>query len=253
MQLSWRKLFTAPTSLAPGRRTAVEHLDRPDIDPAEKARSHRDLERLSRLPFQFGPLRGAVLRLAERRAPPGHGPLRLVELGAGSGWAGLRLGAALARRGHDVDLLSTDVDPALLPAPGRRGRLAVRPARLDAVRDSIPEADITVANLLIHHLDRAGAVRLLAAMGAASRLGGAVFDLDRNAWAFHFLRVFFPLWALSPITCADALISVQQAFRPEELVEIAREAGIERPRIDRYLGLRMLLSWESSANPGVGP
>lgn len=244
MQISWRRRFSAPTSLAPERRNAVEHLDQPGIDPAEKARSYRDLETISRLPFQFGPLRRAVLRLAAKAAPAGSGgPIRIVELGAGTGWAGLRLADALAQRGHEVDLLSTDVAPEFLPAPDRRGRVTVRSARLDATRDAIPAAEITVANLVIHHLDHAGAARLLAGMRGASRLGGAVFDLDRNRWAFHFFRAFFPLWARSPITCADALISVQQAFRLDELMDLAREAGIQGARARRYLGLRTLLWW----------
>jgi SAM-dependent methyltransferase len=244
MQLSWRRRFSAPASLAPERRTAVEHLDRPDIDREEKALSYRDLERISRLPLQFGPLRRAVLRLAAGAAD--GEPLRLVELGAGTGWAGLRLAEALARRGREVHLLSTDAAPEHLPPPGRRGRVTVRSARLDAVRDPIPAADIAVANLLIHHLDREGAARLLAGMRGASRLGGVIFDLDRNRWAFHFLRAFFPLWAKSPITCADALISVQQAFRRDELIDLAREAGILHARARRYLGLRTLLWWEEA-------
>jgi len=243
MQVSWRRRFYAPSSLAPERRRALEHLDRPDIDPAEKARSYRDLETVSRLPFQFAPLRRAVLRLAAKSGAS-RDPLRLVEIGAGTGWAGLRLAEALALRGHEVDLLSTDIRPEFLPAPGRRGdRITVRAARLDAVLDVIPAADITVTNLLIHHLDRADAARLLASMRGASRLGGAVFDLDRNRWAFQFFRAFFPLWARSPISCADSLISVQQAFRVDELVELAREAGIQSPRARRYVGLRTLLWW----------
>jgi SAM-dependent methyltransferase len=187
-----------------------------------------------------------VLQLAAHAAisdPPR--PLRLVELGAGTGWAGLRLAAALTRRGRDVDLLSTDIAPDFLPQPGRRGRVMVRSARLDALTDPIPEADITIANLLIHHLERAHAVGLLERMRAASRRGGAVFDLDRNRWAFACFRVFFPLWARSPFTCADALISVQQAFRVGELADMAREAGIERPHLRRYVGLRTLLWWEA--------
>ena len=243
MHLHWRRRFSAPTSLAPERRRAVEHLDRADVEPAEKARSYRDLETVSRLPFQFAPLRRAVLRLAARAGSPAA-PLRIVELGAGTGWAGLRLADALARRGHDVDLLSTDVAPEFLPAPGRRGRVTVRSARLDATRDPIPPAEITVSNLLIHHLDRADAVKLLAGMNGASRLGGAVFDLDRNGWAFQFFRAFFPLWARSPISCADSLISVQQAFRVDELVDIAREAGIQQPRARRYVKIRTLLWWD---------
>jgi hypothetical protein len=45
------------------------------------------------------------------------------------------------------------------------------------------------------------------------------------------------------VSCADSLISVQQAFRVEELLALARAAGIAAPRARRYLGLRTLVWW----------
>ena len=213
------------------------------MDPAEKARSYRDLDTISLLPAQFGPLRRVLGRLAGRPIQGGQQPLTLVELGAGSGRLGLRIARHLEGEGHEVELISTDIHAQYLPAAGRRGSVTVRPQRLDALKDPLPPADLCFANLLIHHFDREDALGLLSRMRAATRLGGAVFDLDRNPWAFHFLRVFFPLWVRSPITVADALSSVQQAFRLEELEEIALAAGIEKPHVRRFWMLRTLLWW----------
>jgi SAM-dependent methyltransferase len=223
---------------------AREHLDRDDVPEEERQLSYRDLETVSRLPFQLGPLERVVRRLAGRTAP-GGGPLRLLELGAGTGRIGLRIAERLARGGRKVRLLATDISPGLLPAAREGPDLVVEASRLDVTGDPLPESDIVFTNLLLHHLPVEEAATLLGKMRACARLGGAVFDLDRNAWAFHFLRVFFPLWARSAISPADALISVQQAFRREELRALAARAGIEHPRLRRYLGLRTLLWWEA--------
>jgi SAM-dependent methyltransferase len=234
----------------------LEHLDRPDIPDSEKRLGYADLETVSRLPFQLGPLARAVERIGRSAAAQTGAderdaePLRLVELGAGTGRIGLRIAERLARAGRRVELLSTDISPAMLPAP-RDGPVVVRAARLDAVSDPLPAADVIFANLLIHHLSDPDAASLLRKMRESARLGGAVFDLDRNPFAFHFLRLFFPLWARSPLSPADALISVQQAFRVEELRALADGAGIERPRLRRYLGLRTLLWWESVPTRGA--
>ena len=245
MQLAFRKSFDAPRRLAPGRVPSREHLDRQDIADSEKRLGYADLETVSRMPFQLGPLERAVARIAASARGEAT-PLRLVELGAGTGRIGLRIAEGLARRGRKVELLATDVSASMLPEARSGPDLVVLPLRLDVVSDPLPETDVIFANLLIHHLPGLEAAALLRNMRGAARLGGAVFDLDRNAFAFHFMRLFFPLWARSPISPADALISVQQSFRVEELRALAAEAGIERPHLRRYLGLRTLLWWETA-------
>jgi SAM-dependent methyltransferase len=241
-----RASYDAPGRFRPERIRAVEHLDRPGVDAGEKARSHGDLERIARLPFGHGPLARAVVGIA-RTGGRGPEPLRLLELGAGTGSVGLRIARRAARAGWRVHLTLTDIDTSHLPAPGRLGGVEVDCRRLDVLEDDLPTADVVFANLLIHHLDDAGAGELLARMRRAGRLGGAVYDLVRGRWAFELLRAFFPLWARSPITVADSLISVQQAFRPEELLRLARGAGIERPRLRTIMGVRSLLHWRSAS------
>ncbi|HVR75655.1 MAG TPA: hypothetical protein VMT52_15075 [Planctomycetota bacterium] len=243
--MAQKRDYAHPRRFRRERIPALEHLDRLDIDPVERSLSYADLDRIGRLPGQFRPLWRAVRRIG-RLQGPGRETLRLLEVGAGTGAVGLRLARGLARDGHAVELYSTDLRPDDLPAAGSANGVTVIPLRLHALEDPLPESDIAVANLLIHHLDDSGAVQLLTRLAASSRLGGAVFDLDRNPFAFHLLRLTLPLWARSPITVADALISVQQAFRPEELMDLAERAGIPSPRSSRHLGLRTLLWWVSS-------
>jgi len=251
MQLHWRTRYPGPRHFSPERKRALEYLDRSDVDPTEKVRSYQDLDTISLLPAQFGPLQRALGRLAGRPLEKGRESLTLLELGAGSGRVGLRVARLLAGQGFRVELISTDLHPQNLPTAGQRGNVTVRPQQLDALHDALPTADLCFANLLIHHFHREEALGLLLRMRIAARLGGAVFDLDRNPWAFHFLRLFFPLWVRSPITVADALTSVQQAFRLDELEDMALAAGIEKPHIERFWMLRSLLWWERDGEQRV--
>jgi hypothetical protein len=154
--------------------------------------------------------------------------------------------------------VTTDLRPEQLPITAGHPRIEVSRLRVDVLADPLPPGDIVFANLLIHHFDRVDAVALLARMHAAATLGGAVFDLDRNRWAFLLARGILPLFARSAVTVADGLASVQQAFRRDELAGLAREAGIPTPRLKRYLGVRALLWWRrnetlSTSSPSRSP
>jgi SAM-dependent methyltransferase len=249
MQVGWRQEYSGPSRFSRERRRALEHLDQ--ASPAERIemeRSYRDLETISRLPGQFRPLKRAVERLLAESGWSGAQGRRLeiLELGAGTGAVGLRLARGLAKKGHKVDLLSTDLRPDFLPRAREGSGVLLKTQKLDALRDPLPQADIIVANLLVHHFETKDAASVLSRMESAGRLGGVVFDLDRNLFAFTLLRFFFPLWARSPMTVADALLSVQQAFRADEILRLALEAGIKRPRIKRHLWIRNLLWWRRS-------
>ena len=231
--------------LLPGRRRQHEHLDRPDLPAAERAASHADLDRLAGLPGQLRPLARAILHLVRQRAaPPRRRPrVRLLELGAGTGHVGLRLARLLRRRGYEVALHLTDLRTELLPPAGAAEGLSVSVSRLDVLADALPETDIAYANLLLHHLDDEAAALLLGRMRDAARWGGAVYDLDRTALCFAVLRRLIPCLARSPVTVADSLLSVQQAFRPNEVLRLCRAAGIAAPRVTRHLWIRWCLRW----------
>jgi len=234
-----RRRYAAPAHFTARRVTAAEHLDDPAVPADDKAASYRDLERFESWPWQFGPLLAGVWQVLGP-APPRS--VSILELGAGTGHTGRRLAKALARRGVTVYLHLTDRDPEFL-AEGA----GVTVSRLDWLRDALPPADVIVANLVLHHLGTSEAVRALRKASEASRLGGVVYDLDRNALVFHALRLALPLVVESPVTEADALISVQQAFTTDELRAMAEEAGLPEARVTRHGLARNRLVWRRLA------
>ena len=235
-----RRRYAAPSSFTGRRLTAAEHLDDPTIPADDRAASYRDLERFETWPWQFGPLLDGVRHVLGPRPPK---RLTLLELGAGTGHTGRRLRRALDRRGIDAEVRLTDRDPAFLP-----GEPGITAGRLDWLLDAVPPADIIVANLVLHHFHTADAVRALRKAGESARLGGVVYDLDRNPLVFHALRLALPLVVESPVTEADALISVQQAFTRDELAAMAEEAGLPKPRVTRHGLARNRLTWRAGGS-----
>ena len=144
MQLYWHRKYPASRRFRQERLSATEYLDRDGVDALEKRRSYRDLERVSYLPGHFAPLRAEVARLLARRDKGGTGAVRLVELGAGTGLVGLRLARALAREGHTIELVATDI----LSLPELIRRMSTEPAALFRVpggtlRKGVP-ADVVI-------------------------------------------------------------------------------------------------------------
>jgi hypothetical protein len=239
MQWGWRRHYPAPTRFVLERVPAIEYLDRPDLPEDHRAASYRDLEFLGSLPWQFEPIWQACLELLRegRRTATAAGaddrPGELLELGAGTGFLGRKMASRARAAGIGLSIRLTD----------RRAAPGV--GRLDWLTDPLPECDVACANLVLHHFDGGDAVSALRRMAGSARLGGVVYDLNRHPLAFGILRWAMPLVAVSPLTVADALISVQQAFTPGELEALALEAGIRNPRVTTHALFRNRLTWRT--------
>ncbi|MDZ4805487.1 MAG: methyltransferase [Candidatus Eisenbacteria bacterium] len=236
-----RRRYAAPTRFTNRRLTSAEHLDDTTLSANDRAASYRDLERFDRWPFQYGPLEAGVLRLLRGAAVR---PVEILEVGAGTGHTGRRLAMSLRRRGIDVRLHLTDRCLEFLESTAGNDEQV---SRIDWLTDPLPAADIVVANLVLHHFETPVAVTALSRAARAARIGGVIYDLNRHAVVFHFLRLTLPLVATSPMTLADGLISVQQSFTPAELAELARAAGIVAPEVTTHGLLRNRLLWRSAA------
>ena len=239
MVAGWRRRYPAPTRFFPERRTGREYLDDPNLPDADRLRSYRDLEFLGRLPWQFSPLWNACHELLEETGAcaPGHSSVdcTVLELGAGTGHTARRLEKKALDAGCAVRVVPTD-----------RAPLDARIRKLDWLRDPLPECDVIYANLVLHHFSQKDAILALMRMKDAARRGGVIFDLSRSRTAFTLFRWIFPLVVSSPVTVADGLVSVQQAFTPDELRDLAGEAGIRNPRVTTHGFFRARLSWRTS-------
>jgi ubiquinone/menaquinone biosynthesis C-methylase UbiE len=100
--------------------------------------------------------------------------------------------------------------------------------------------DVVMASLFFHHLSNEACVRVLAQMWRIARQRVLVNDLHRHAVAYSSIRALAAMFSKSRMVRHDGPLSVLRAFRPQELLDIARRAGVPA-RVHRSFPYRLVL------------
>ncbi len=157
------------------------------------------------------------IRAIERFLPASSGML-ILDVAAGA----CDIGDALVRRSpHRVvglDLNAQGLKLAARSTPVQGDALQL-PFRNDTF-------DVVMASLFFHHLSDEDCVRVLRDMWRVARRLVLVNDLHRHPAAYHSIRILSALFSKSAMVRHDGPVSVQRAFKPEDLLRIAREANI---------------------------
>ncbi len=177
---------------------------------------------------------------------PREGPARILDVATGSGDGPLAVADWARRQGRDVDITATDNHPEILEVARRRtaGEPAITVEAANALE--LPYADgafdAALLTLTLHHFEPDEAVQVLREMARVARGGILVSDLDRT-WANYggALLLSWTLWAGNPLTRHDGPLSVLRAYTAEQILELARRAGLGHPRVHRHLFQRLVL------------
>ncbi|MFQ5747625.1 MAG: methyltransferase domain-containing protein [Gemmatimonadota bacterium] len=228
--------------VAPAR--APERMDARDCDPDALAAALRTLARASRSFGGTRPVWRGVRRALAGREP---GPLRLLDVGTGGGDLPRRLFPRLRALGWRPELLLADLHPAALALArdwttdwARRANGAraggLRCAFLRTSAPCLPLADasvdLVVSTTMLHHLECEEAVAFLREVNRVARLGWVLADLRRSRLTAAAVRLLAEtLWRRNPFPRVDGPVSVRRAFRPSELRDLARHAGVGPVRV----------------------
>ena len=82
-------------------------------------------------------------------------------------------------------------------------------------------------------------------MRGAARRTVLINDLLRSTRGLLLAQVASRLFTSSEVVHADAPQSVRASFTEKEMLELAREAGMEGARVTRHWPLRLLLNWSA--------
>ncbi len=182
----------------------------------------------------------AVMSRLRKAVPVASSSWRVLDIGCAQGALLMKIQAELG-----CDVIGFD----LRPAPGHT-RVPILAG--DAVTDPLPRADVAISVVMAHHLTPCQVRELIVNTGrACNRL--ILLDLVRHPLPLLLFRTFVaPL--LSPINAADGLTSVERAFTPMEMREIAERAvsQLDRPVVTMRhsvapLWIRQIvdITWES--------
>jgi SAM-dependent methyltransferase len=192
------------------------------LDHAEPAEARLNLADLVRINQSFGGL--TVIGKMLAKAAPRDAPFTMLDVGAASGDTARFVQERYPRaRVTSLDLHAVNLEAA--PKPKVIG---------DAFQLPFGDSsfDFVCSSLLLHHFPDEQVVALLSGFYRVARTALLVSDLERHVIPYCFLPATKYIFGWRRITLHDGPISVRAAFRPNELMALARRAGIEDMQLE---------------------
>lgn len=228
------------------RHRQAELMDEPGADPRLLDKSLRYIRIVNRC---LGYTRATVSHF-ERASQDWPRGSRVTVLDVATGTADVP--AALVRwaerRGFDLRVVGIDMhDHTIRTAAATSLSPRIDLVRADALR--LPFADdrfdYAMTSMFLHHLDEDMVVAVFREMNRVARNGIVAADLIRGRRALFWIRVFSCL--ANPMVRHDAAVSVRQAFREPEIVDLANKAGLSSVRFFVHFAHRFVLTGRKGA------
>jgi ubiquinone/menaquinone biosynthesis C-methylase UbiE len=224
------------------RQRSDEWMDDPAVDPATLRKSLRFIRRLNSL-LGYGRRTLWHLKRFSRNWTPGE---RIVIADVATGSAVVRWGRSA---GFDVRVVAIDLHARTMEFARQ---WTDEPDRLQFVRGDarhLPLAtggvDYAMCNMFLHHLSDEEAAAAIGELDRVSRRGILLADLIRNRRMYFWTRL--ATLPSPPIIKHDAVASILQCFSRDELVALARRAGVDYARFHVHFGHRFVLAGEKPA------
>ena len=220
------------------RRTMQEEYFDSERPAQEVAEFFRSLGRVNRI-FDFTqPFREVLPKLLQ----PGEcQAVSILDVGAGDGSLGRGIQAWATRQGWNWRIVNLDCSPQALGLNAGGINVAGSASRLPFHQGSF---DVVIASQMAHHMANREVKMFLQEIWRVARRAVVLCDLHRNVGLYLLLRLLFCFQKHPASFRADGLLSVKRGWRVEELLSLAREAGIPEAKAKLRFGARIVLHAE---------
>lgn len=223
------------------RRSQPELLDQ-GAGTLEDVRANlNDMWRLNRL---FGGVDAIMRHLSPQMREAGQA-IRIVDLGTGSAHFALYLSKWAARHGISMCVYPLDLSTRNLTIARENVQHYPAVRLIQANGLALPFArgciDYFISSLFLHHFEPDDLITLLRHTFEYARRGIVMSDITRGELSIPAFRLIQPLVARHPFTLHDGIVSIRRAYTPDELLQLAHEAGIKTARVYRHPLWRMTL------------
>jgi len=225
------------------RSLELEHLDKGDYTAEEYEGCIVELQRVNRWLGDTRALRHSLLRTIEKLNLTNFS---LVDVGAGSGELLQAVAEWSRERSYQTTLIGVELNAR------SAGAIAERRSEfpeINAIRGdafSLPFADkqfdFTICSLFTHHFRNEAVITILRELRRVSSRGIFVIDLYRHPVAYFFYTTVGRLFLHDRLIREDGALSIRRSFRPEELLSLARRAGLDEARVERHFPYRLVLA-----------
>lgn len=228
------------------RKRRPEIMDQPGLDPVRHAQALRGLRRINGLSGtarRFWPELEKLSRLTEGRT------LRVLDAACGGGDVAISLAEIAKGRRIPVEVQGCDLSPTALEyarEQAKRRGATVGFFEHDVLATRLPDVDVVLCSLFLHHLSDDQAVSFLRAMSLSAQRLVQVSDLVRSRVGLAFAFFGGRLLTRSDVVHVDALRSVEAAFTVAEATTLAERAGLRGARFRHHFPERFHLIWRST-------
>jgi len=225
------------------RSLELEHIDKGDYTAEEYEGCIVELQRVNRWLGDASALRDSLLAEVEKLNLQNFS---VIDVGAGSGEL-LRVVAEWARKtGRKAQLTGLELNARSASAIAERASTfpEITAIRGDAFRLPFVDGqfDYALCSLFTHHFKNAEVVGILRELRRASTRGMFVIDLHRHPVAYFFYTTIGRLFLHNRLLREDGALSILRSFTPRELLDLARNAGLVNPRVERHFPYRLVLA-----------
>ncbi len=162
-------------------------------------------------------------------------PVRIVDLGSGSGDIPADLVSWARKAGHSLRVLAVDVDSTVCEIAYRRTLSfpEITVLQGDVRRPPLREGgcDLILCSAFLHHFTDVEIATLLKTLLPRTRKGVVINDLHRHPLADWGIRLLTALFSRSKAVRNDGPLSVLKGFRRLEFGAILEAAGVGRAKV----------------------
>ena len=225
------------------RSTQLEHLDKGDYTPEEYEGCLVELRRINTWLGDNRALRQTLLTEIERVDLRNFS---VLDVGAGSGEL-LRFAAKWTREsnrtGHFVGI-ELNARSAKAIAEESAQFSEVDAVQADGFR--LPFADNTfdyaICSLITHHFLDHAVIAFLRELSRVVRRSIFVIDLYRNPLAYYMYSTVGRLFLHNRLIREDGALSILRSFTPDELEQLANQAGLKDVKVSQTFPARLVLA-----------
>ena len=225
------------------RSEQLELIDKGDYSPEEYETCIVELQRVNEWLGDASALKHSLLDQVERL---GLDSFAMLDVGAGSGEL-LRVTAAWARTNtRHVRLVGVELNARAATAILEQSKqfASIRAVRANALQ--LPFADdafdYVVCSLFTHHFNDSDVCLALREMARVARRGILVIDLHRHPVPYYLFTTIGHLFLHNRLIRADGALSILRSFTPDEVRDLAEQAGLTNIEVVQHFPARIVLS-----------
>ena len=231
------------------RSQKLEYIDTGDYTPEEYEACIGELQLVNRWMGDAHSLRTTLFREIETQ---GLQSFSVLDVGAGSGEL-LRVTAVWARETkRQLRAVGLELNERSAESINEESERfdEICGVRGDALKLPFLDSqfDYVICSLFTHHFVDEHVVQILGEMSRVARRRIFVIDLNRHPIAYLLYTTLGKLVLHNRLLRHDGALSILRSFKADELVELARRAGLRDVSIERRFPYRLVLSAAARAS-----